>query len=471
MAPLQWSLLATSWAVSTSAFFLARPAPNSTSPPSTPRLRSAGVNATAVVAASAVGRHVSQHARSRCVAGDNVYALYGGDGGWYSATIRHVDGDGTATVDWYNEDPWHRTIDLTNVRKNGIACAGPQSNSEPSEHKNAPPAPPAPPPPPGVVNFLFMLGDQLPHQDLWRKFFAGAPQGSWRAFVHCKDEKACQSLPIDIAGFTQVPTKETWYCHDLVTAMAQLLSSALEESKADARPGPEKFVFVSDSTLPVKPFHELHKALVADDDSDFCLFPEHQWGSATIDGHDVRLVKHHQWVVLNKEHAQYFVKEWVPVTERGVWQVWLKTGTWKDKVRFVSPQHFYHPPATNWCTDEWAFMATIFGAIEPSMTSLPGFGGGAFALSGPKSFTTQGRCRTFTFWDTADGDPFAPLATAVHSDYNSQMSCYPRCYQRPATFGEVSGQGLSAMRHSPFLFVRKFSPWTDLKSFETVILR
>lgn len=370
----------------------------------------------------------------------------------------------------------------SSVRKNGIACGGPQAAPGSKAAKLPAPlpqkaSPPALPPAPGVVNFLFLLGDQLPHQDLWRKFFAAAPTESWRGFVHCKDEKACNAQThmgtqtIDIHGLTMVPTTPTWYCHDLVTAMAQLLRSALERSDADGRAGPEKFVFISDSTLPVKPFNELHKALIADDDSDFCLFPERQWGSATVDGHDVRLVKHHQWVVLNKAHAQLFVKKWVPVTDQGVWQVWLKSRSWTGEERFVSPQHFYHPPSTNWCTDEWAFVATIFGAVEPGTGALPNFGGGAFATSGAESWTTQGRCRTFTFWDTADGDPFAPLATAVHSDYGSQMSCYPKCYRRPATFGEVSAQGLSAMRHSEFLFVRKFSPWTSLESFETVVLR
>merc|ERR1719359_2021137 len=90
----------------------------------------------------------------------------------------------------------------------------------------------------------------------------------------------------------------------------------------------EKFVFISDSTLPVKPFSYIHNQLCSNDESDFCLFPADQWGSAKVDGHDVLMVKHHQWVVLSRAHAEVMLKDWVPVDYRGVWHVPLKGGSW-----------------------------------------------------------------------------------------------------------------------------------------------
>merc|ERR1719181_1357715 len=97
--------------------------------------------------------------------------------------------------------------------------------------------------------------------------------------------------------------------------MAQLLKGAL---KLDAGTvgGREKFVFLSESTLPIKPFAEIHSSLLLDDKSDFCLFPSDQWGSANIDGSFVKLLKQHQWVVLNRDHARLFVRDWVPVNAK-----------------------------------------------------------------------------------------------------------------------------------------------------------
>lgn len=328
----------------------------------------------------------------------------------------------------------------------------------------------------GVVHFLFLVNDHLPHSDIWRKYFSEkyATPGTWKAWVHCQDQEACEySGLLDMPNFEMVETTPTWYCHDLVTAMARLLSSALEHRPSGQKVA-EKFVFISDSTLPIKPYSELHWHLMEDDDSDFCLFPKDQWGRGEIDGHDVLLAKHHQWLVLNRPHAELFVREWVPVTEAGQWRVWLKGGSWAGEERFVSPQHFYHPPSTNWCTDEWAFFATIFGAVEPrgkAVVQQPGFGGGSFHVSGPTAFTTQGRCRTFTFWTHEDGPAFADLAGAINRDWDSQISCYPICHRRPATIEKLSDRSLQAARHSPFLFMRKMSEWIELPGYEKIVMR
>jgi len=253
--------------------------------------------------------------------------------------------------------------------------------------------------------------------------------------------------------------------------MASLLKRALELNAGG--PGMrEKFVFVSESTLPAKSFGIIHSTLLQDDDSDFCLFPSNQWGSAQIDGLKVQLVKHHQWVVLNKAHADMFVKEWVPVDSRSVWHVWLRGGSWEGRERYLSPQHFYHPASANWCTDEWAFMATIYGAVEPmhGIRTLPSFGGGPIYMHGPASLTSQGRCRTFSYWDNYDTASGSLAATIFRDVHGSQMSCYPRCIARPATLHRLSDNSLRALQASPFLFVRKFDASAWMPNYQTIIL-
>lgn len=447
-----------------------------------PRLRRQLTSTSAVPVLSATAL-VTRKSGS-CHVGDAVFAYYEGDGQYYGAIVENVQSRGWITLKWYNSDPNHRTVEAGKVLKGGTSCAVDASETL---ARQAPPRaphvgldPPEPRPSaqnstqdpvPGVVTFLFLLTDELEHMDIWASFFASAPAGSWQAFAHCKDPEACHASGLlNIPGMRMVQTTPTWYCHDLVTAMAHLLQSGLSLPHGG---GNEKFVFVSDSTLPAKPFAEIHTQLMADWNSDMCLFPKEQWASANIDGHSVLMPKHHQWVVLNRFHAELFVREWVPVSQEGVWRVWLRGGSWTGKERFVSPQHFYHPPQTNWCTDEWAFAATIFGVIEvQSVTStLPAFGGGPVSLWGPPSEKTQGKCRTFTFWDASDGDSMALLAKQINQDWGSRLSCYPKCHQRPATIEELSMHSLQAIRHSEFLFVRKFSPYIHLADYPTVVLQ
>lgn len=251
--------------------------------------------------------------------------------------------------------------------------------------------------------------------------------------------------------------------------MAKLLSEALKLSAAVG--GHEKFVFLSESTLPIKPFSEIHSTLMADDSSDFCLFPSDQWGSAKFDGSRVKLIKHHQWVVLNRPHAQQFVRDWVPVTDDSQWRIWLKSGTWEQHERNVRPEKFFFPPGANSCTDEWAFLATIFGAIEPKQGTryLPGFAKGPIDMN---SHATQGRCRTWSFWDS-DWDPDASeLGREIDNDWpHSEISCYPKCQARPATLEKLSAKSLLALRKSPFLFARKFSDSVQMPHFYNVVLR
>lgn len=323
----------------------------------------------------------------------------------------------------------------------------------------------------GVVHFLFLVNDNIPHAAYWRSFFSNAPPGSWKVLVHCKDPAGCERNGVFHAnpGFIPVATTPTYYCHDLVTAMTQLLSRALS-LKAAGYGEREKFVFLSESTLPIKPFSEVHGTMLLDDNSDFCLFPSNQWGSASVDGSFVKLLKHHQWVALSRTHAELIVRDWIAVNAQSQWKVWLKTGTWKGHNRYVWPQSFYYPAAANTCTDEWAFMATIYGALEPMSGArhLDGFGGGHIDMNTQAS---QGRCRTWSYWDNTWDPAATALASQIANDfYGSSMTCFPKCHARPAELTKVSTSSLHALRRSPFLFARKFSTSIWMPNYESIIL-
>lgn len=328
--------------------------------------------------------------------------------------------------------------------------------------------------PPGVVHFLFMVINDIPQADIWQKFFADAPKGSYTALVHCKDSEGCKRTGLlkKVPELQQVPTVNSWYCHDLVTAMVHIMKVAADLHAAPSG-APEKFVFISDSTLPVKPFSEVHAQLSSNTLSDFCFYPSDQWTYGKIDGHDVGLLKHHQWVVLNREHADMMIKEWVPVDARSVWHVPLKGGSWTGKERFVSPQHFNYP-RHGMCPDEWAIFTTIFGATEyPGQNGIrayPGLSGPPIKLWGNGALTTQGVCRTYSYWKNTDGEVFANVAGQISADIHSKVSCYPECGQHPATLEWLSDASLSVLRSSPFLFARKFSANVWMPNYYSLVL-
>jgi hypothetical protein len=164
--------------------------------------------------------------------------------------------------------------------------------------------------------FLFMVGDDIPNAGLWRAFFADASEDEWAVYVHCKSGCAPSTLA-KLPGAKAVDTVPTYYCHDLVTAMVQLLRFSSKDEGHEN----DKFVFVSDSTLPVKPFEEVAATLHEHKESDFCIFPSDHWAEADFNNQRAYLVKHQQWVVLNREHSKLMVSNWDSVDSNGHWRV------------------------------------------------------------------------------------------------------------------------------------------------------
>lgn len=328
----------------------------------------------------------------------------------------------------------------------------------------------------GVVHFLFVANDSVTHPEIWGHFFSVAPRDSWRVWVHCKHPTICgKSRFFDKVPAAQlVPTVVTEYCTDLVTAMAQLLRVSLGAQDERLELGTtEKFAFVGDTTLPIKPFTAVHEALMAEpEQSDLCVHPSKRWRSANVNGTTSFLVKHSQWAVFSKRHAEEFVHRWVPV-DHGNWQVPIVAGArpedgllhWKFRGDWQSGV----------CTDEWALFATLFGSFAPDPSgsaAFPGFG----ALRG-NSTEAQGRCRTFVLPDRSRnwlGALAEPILGAADADPSQART---RGYEgeaargtHPMSFLSVGNITLSSLRASPFLFARKFPPESDAPFFDELIL-
>ncbi|CAE8627906.1 unnamed protein product [Polarella glacialis] len=151
------------------------------------------------------------------------------------------------------------------------------------------------------IYFLFLAAHRVYNFEIWKAFFATAPAEKYRAFIHCVEEDCKQS----VVGSTiqVVPTVPTVYCIDLVTAQQQLIRYALKDK--DGAPNPDdKFAFVSDSTLPAKPFSEIYGTLAPRHSSDFCVSPVGEWKEGTKPSNV--MIKHHEWVVAPRKPTKSF---------------------------------------------------------------------------------------------------------------------------------------------------------------------
>jgi len=218
---------------------------------------------------------------------------------------------------------------------------------------------------PGVLHFMFELKDQLQHPSIWGKFFSQALQGTYMAWAHCTDYHACENdYMMKLLGVRLVPKVYSARGADLVNPFAHMIRLALAETSNLAAAGvPEKFILLSDATLPVKPFSYIHWDQTSRTSSDICIAATNQWAKATIDGAPLALPKHHQWLSLSRRDAKALADDWTPVTNLQNWTVTLKQGRWANHSRSV-PRWRFKNGAWFTATDEEAMYARAFGPVE-----------------------------------------------------------------------------------------------------------
>lgn len=176
----------------------------------------------------------------------------------------------------------------------------------------------------GKLYFLFILKDHLPNADVWAAFFRNSAAGSVGLFAHCKNMEACQqSSDFRALGIKLVPTVPSKWCVDLVTPTWQLVRYALEadasahEGQDSSQRGPRKYIFVSDSSLPLRPLESMRRVLLKTDRSDICMTAENQWASVDVFGVTYKIVKSHQWAILNHPDAESYVRGWEQLNTYG----------------------------------------------------------------------------------------------------------------------------------------------------------
>uniref|UniRef100_A0A7S4T0D1 Protein xylosyltransferase n=1 Tax=Alexandrium monilatum TaxID=311494 RepID=A0A7S4T0D1_9DINO len=293
-----------------------------------------------------------------------------------------------------------------------------------------------------TINFLFLLRGSLPHADIWLTFFDAAPPDSWRAWAHCTNFEACRADEALLTlGVTVVPTVPSRWCDDLVTAQAHLVAAALAGGSGLRAPAAaDRFVLLSDTTLPIKPFASMQQGLLATDSSSVCMRPVREWPAATINGTEFRLVKHSQWVVLSRRDAEEFVRRWPVKPELNGWDIPAMGADGRgDWSRSMSRSAFLPldgvKSRSGRCPDEEAVFALLFGA----------------PMSGEvASVWNRSRCHTYIEWKGT----FLLLHGIT-----------------PRVFSRVEEETMNAAQpHTSFFFARKFSPTAEVREILKLIL-
>jgi hypothetical protein len=236
--------------------------------------------------------------------------------------------------------------------------------------------------------------------------------------------------------------------------MNQLLHHALT-SDGDMPNIADKFAFISDSTLPAKPFAQIYSTLSARTGSDFCVFPSSEWADVPgVAGLEIA-VKHHQWITLEREHAEKATVLWRKGELHNFMSYFAMNSlqyTWSNN-SFADHRNFG-------CLDEFWHMAALYGPIghvdagRDQLVQLSLFTGTPLHVSGKAGW--QGECDTFVIWSTylhaAGNNPFERL----HSSLDKVSIPHGGNHARPGWWDTISSTGILALRNSEFLFVRKF---------------
>jgi len=311
--------------------------------------------------------------------------------------------------------------------------------------------------------FLFLVYDRINNEDIWDRFFAPAIHGSdYIALVHCKNVPGCQKNIRSPQRYEMIPSVETKYCTDLVSGMNALLQAGVTYAGRSAR-SDDKFIFISDSSLPVKPFSAVQYRLASTGiNSNFCIFPRNEWAeiqepASTGLVPSVRAaVKHHQWMVLSRAHAG---------------QVLKRSHEYRDLMAQFHMNMMGGTMKNTGCLDEFWHFAILFGTIahatNPQMIQMAGLTGRPLSTT---DYEIQGQCDTFVQWvPRALGTANNMTVLTQHLAADAGVDMTPASDKRPATFHRLSRNSVVQFRDSWFLFARKVDDGASFAGCEKLV--
>eukprot|EP00928_Gymnodinium_smaydae_P047134 TRINITY_DN31440_c0_g1_i2.p1 TRINITY_DN31440_c0_g1~~TRINITY_DN31440_c0_g1_i2.p1 ORF type:complete len:443 (-),score=44.90 TRINITY_DN31440_c0_g1_i2:128-1456(-) len=207
------------------------------------------------------------------------------------------------------------------------------------------------------VAFLFLAQKNNTWTHIWDSFFSGAAPGSYSIYVHDnKQEEDPTPVPLARWGAVRVHRVQQEWCALFGVSVA-LLHEALQD------PTNQQFVFVSDSTIPLKNFNYVYSQLVVKtpQTSKVCFAElaetvtvsaqqisplySHCAFKSYLHQANARTPKHHQWIVLARRHAKIIIN-------RALAAIDLYESSW----RLTAPDLVHSGDS---CSDEGAPVAAL----------------------------------------------------------------------------------------------------------------
>jgi len=166
--------------------------------------------------------------------------------------------------------------------------------------------------------FLFLTKGDVRYPKIWETYFKN--QTNYNCYIHPKDKTLVKSFLKDHIVSNLVETK--WGDSSLINAMNSLLEEAIKNGEN------QKFIFLSESCLPIKNFDQLYLYLEELNKSVFSLgngMGEHYqrmkklYQPYTIGLHKKNFYKSELWSILNRRHVTTILNNkaiFFPVFER-----------------------------------------------------------------------------------------------------------------------------------------------------------
>jgi hypothetical protein len=151
------------------------------------------------------------------------------------------------------------------------------------------------------IALLFLTIANVYHEPYWKQFLQGN-ENNYSIYIHAKEGVSPDSFFKPYELYSTVPT--SWA--NTMKAQVLLLKKALQD------PLNEKFIFLSESTLPLRPFQQIYSTVMSTDTSIFNYVPNphqhaqnHLYNRRSLKDIPAKFrFKCSQWVILNRKHAE-----------------------------------------------------------------------------------------------------------------------------------------------------------------------
>lgn len=323
------------------------------------------------------------------------------------------------------------------------------------------------------VAFLFIIMDKLEFEAVWDRFFENAPASQYSLYFHIAVPEADRNstrgtVPLSRWGSVQVPWVPNSWCA-LMGVEVTLLVAALRD------PYNQQFIFLSHNSVPLKGFGYVYRqlGLASPGTSKICFASPAQHRTATAETvaqelkrqcvyrdfyrtFNPRTLKHHQWVVLSRDHAAAVVRH----GHSGL-RIWIES--WKLAAPDIANMG-------EGCSDEAVPITALLHYIQSEGRST----GNSWADM--TRLGVEQQCLTFVHWrhcfgntDFALPEPVArELMTVLETwdmriltdkDFNFVQSALKRELNGyPSIIGNLSSAYLSRLTQHGFMFARKLTP-------------